>query len=233
MKLNYLLLSFCLILILQQINYSHSQAINFIPLAQDASDYCTDVNQIDGNGIAYSIKIGYCFTLDGYNSHMITANQENTTFTHYTYGVGKDGLAQCDTPITILEFEESYCVYSFVFNLLYSDYTSSMKINITYSDGMVPWYSIPNNYYVTAFSDNCNNQEILLLEYTASGTGVDLGNTQVLNLFCEKQVPYTQLCEDSIHSSAGCKDPVDTQTVCLKQPQKNQFKSIYCSGSDI
>ncbi|KAM9984002.1 hypothetical protein ACTFIY_000732 [Dictyostelium cf. discoideum] len=233
MKLNFLLLSFCVILILQKINYSVSQAINFIPLAQDASDYCTDVFQMDPNGIAYSIQIGYCFTLDGQNSHKITANQDNTTFTHYTYGVGKGGIAQCDKPITVLEFEESYCVYAFIFNSLYSDYTSSMKVNITYTDGFVPWYDIPNNYYVTAYSENCNNQEILLLEYTSGGTSVDLGNNQDLFLLCEKQVPYTQLCEDSIHSSAGCKDPVETQVTCSKQPQKNQFKSIYCSGSDI
>ncbi|EAL72132.1 hypothetical protein DDB_G0269564 [Dictyostelium discoideum AX4] len=233
MKLNYLLLSFCLILVLKQINYSVGQTINFIPLSQDASDYCTDVNQMDGNGIAYSIKTGYCFTLDGYNSHMITADKDNTTFTHYTYGVGKGGIAQCDKPISTLEFEESYCVYSFVFNSLYSAYTSSMKINITFSDGMAPWYDIPNNYYVTALSEYCNNQDILLLEYTASGTSVDLGNSQELNLFCNKQIPFTQLCENSIHSSAGCKDPVDTQTTCSKQPQKNQFKSIYCSGGDI
>ncbi|KAN0027373.1 hypothetical protein ACTFIU_010320 [Dictyostelium citrinum] len=232
MKLNFLL-SFCLILLLQQINYSFSQSINFIPLAQDSSDYCTDITQIDSNGIGYSIKIGYCFTLDGYNSHMITANPDNTTFTHYIYGVGKNGIAQCGKPISSYEFEESYCVYSFVFNQQFSYYTSSMKVNITYSEGMVPWYSIPNNYYVKAFSDYCNNQDILLLEYTGSGTSVDLGNGQELTFICEKQVPYTELCDNSIHSSGGCKEPVDTQTICLKQPEKNQFKSIYCSGPDL
>ncbi|KAN0043225.1 hypothetical protein ACTA71_010865 [Dictyostelium dimigraforme] len=228
-----LLLSLCLLLILKQFNHVVSQSINFIPIAQDSSNYCTDVNQIDSNGIGYSIKIGYCFTLDGFNSHMITSNEDNTTFTHHTYGVGKNGIAQCDKATSTIVFSEASCVYSFVFNQQYSYYTSSMTVNITFSEGIVPWWSIPDNSYVTAFSDYCNNQEILLLEYTGSGTQVDLGNGQELNLMCQKGVPYTQLCDNSIHSSAGCKDPVDKQTYCLKQPQKNQFKSIYCSNNDI
>ncbi|KAK5575968.1 hypothetical protein RB653_007104 [Dictyostelium firmibasis] len=224
-----LILSFCLVLILQQINNVVSQSINFTPVYMGPNGVCANYGD-EAPGVGYSIKIGFCFTLDNETSHLISYGKSKDTYIHTTYSIGANGAADCTTSGSSYEFEEESCVQAFNFNYVFSYFNSDLYVNVTFIPGQLPWESIPSNSYVTSLSGFCSDQDVMLLEYLASGSSVEMGNDTDNNYYCKKSVPFVQQCNTGIHSSGGCTSPVNTQVTCLKQQQTNIYKTIYCSS---
>ncbi|KAN0040365.1 hypothetical protein ACTA71_012255 [Dictyostelium dimigraforme] len=206
MKLNFIILIFLNILIINFINgYEY---INFIPFN---NSQCS--GDTSNEGVGYAIVVDTCFTLDNSTNHIIQVRGDTVVWRDF-YDV--QGSADCVVPIEqpTQKAELGSCIPAdFTFNSFLKPISSQTLYYFVYQTSEPAFQA--NSYVTTFMADDCDDDQVLLAQYVMNNTQIAYGSkANSITFFCNSKnnLPYTQFCPPG--SDGSCFPPIPTSLTC-------------------